>query len=230
MAGALRPPHDRLAQRMAQHLMSDGRVVWRELSFRAQWSHDAESNARPRVDAGLPFAAEHAVAMPASTHKNNWRVARPDVFSIRDTSVEDYLHPMVHEVKFSRADLLCDLRNTAKRLSYQWLCCECFYVFPSGVADVHDIPPEFGVWVLHGTIEDGRLELLRPASYTPCKLPFTVWLTLAKAAPVLSDVDLQQSCLSVQGSSLEHTPSTGTGAHRSAEGRPAASRSIFRSG
>lgn len=191
--------HDRLAQRMGQHLMASGRVVWRELSFRAQSIDGAESEAYPSpVNCGLPFAGDMSGAMSASTHKNTWRLARPDVFSVRNTSVEDYLHPMVHEIKFSRADLLSDLRNTAKRLSYQWLCCECFYVFPHGVAEPQEIPSEFGVWILHGAIEDGHLELLRPAPHSPCKLPFTVWLTLAKAAPMLWDVDVRQGCLAVQ--------------------------------
>jgi hypothetical protein len=49
--------HDRLAQRMAQHLMASGRVVWRELSFRAQSSHRAESEGGSTpVDGALPFA------------------------------------------------------------------------------------------------------------------------------------------------------------------------------
>ena len=192
--------HDRLAQRMGQHLMESGRVVWRELSFRAQWRQGAESDAcslHPE-DYGLPFAGDMPGAISGSPKKNKWRLARPDVFSIRNTSVEDYLHPMVHEVKFSRADLLADLRNTAKRLCYQWLCCECFYVFPRGVAEEHEIPKEFGAWVLHGAIEDGHLELLRPAPCSPCKLPFTVWLTLAKATPMRSDVDIRQGFLGVQ--------------------------------
>ena len=59
-------------------------------------------------------------------------MARPDVFSVRHTSVESYLQPMVHEVKVSRADLLSDLRHDAKRESYQWLSCETYYVFPAG--------------------------------------------------------------------------------------------------
>ena len=46
-------------------------------------------------------------------------MARPGVFSVRHTSVEDYLQPMVHEVKISRTDLLSDLRHSAKRESYQ---------------------------------------------------------------------------------------------------------------
>ena len=200
--------HDRLARRMGQHLMASGRLVWRELSFRAQSSNGAAGDDRPiAVGGGLPFAGDMPEVKSASTPKKTWRLARPDVFSVRDTSVENYLHPMVHEVKFSRADLLSDLRNSAKRLSYQWLCCECFYVFPYGVAEPREIPNEFGVWVLHGTIEDGQLELLRPAPHSPCKLPFSVWLTLAKAAPLPWDVEIRQGCLAVHDPLLEQDAS-----------------------
>jgi hypothetical protein len=90
---------------------------------------------------------------------------------------------MVHEVKVSRADLLSDLRHAAKRESYQWLSCETYYVFPAGVAEPEEVPEEFGVWVLNGTIEAGTLDLVRPARHAPCKLPFAVWMALAKAAP-----------------------------------------------
>jgi hypothetical protein len=44
-----------------------------------------------------------------------WCVAMPDVFSVRHTTVEDYLEPVVHEIKVRRADLLSDLRHEAKR-------------------------------------------------------------------------------------------------------------------
>ena len=91
---------------------------------------------------------------------------------------------MVHEVKVSRADLLSDLRHAAKRESYQWLSCETCYVFPAGVAEPDEIPPTFGVWVLDGPIDSGTLELVRPATHLPCKLPFAVWMALAKATPV----------------------------------------------
>ena len=89
-------------------------------------------------------------------------MARPDVFSVRRTSVENYLQPMVHEVKVSRADLLSDLRHAAKRESYQWLSCETYYVLPAGVAEPHEIPEAFGVWLLNGPIDSGTLALARP--------------------------------------------------------------------
>ena len=119
--------------------------------------------------------------------KATWRMARPDVFSVRRTSVENYLQPMVHEVKVSRADLLSDLRNAAKRESYQWLSCETYYVLPAGVAEPHEIPEAFGVWLLHGAVDTGTLELARTARHTTCRLPFSAWMALAKAIPVASD-------------------------------------------
>jgi hypothetical protein len=121
-----------------------------------------------------------------------WRMARPDVFSVRNTSVEDYLQPMVHEVKVSRADLLSDLRHPAKRESYRWLSCETYYVFPAGMAEPAEIPQEFGVWVMHDAIDSGTLERVRPAAHVPCKLPFAVWMSLAKAAPLRGDAELSQ--------------------------------------
>lgn len=189
--------HNRLAERVAQQLAAAGRIVWRELSLRA-----AVSSAEPSLD--QPASAASAIAGLIDTadvtelenaiarFKTHWRMARPDVFSVRNTTVKDYLQPMVHEVKVSRADLLSDLRHTAKRDSYRWLCCECSYVFPVGVAEPSEIPEPFGVWLLHGSVEDGQLELARPARHMPCDLPFSVWMSLAKASPTRFDGDASQ--------------------------------------
>jgi len=202
--------HDRLAHRLGQHLIAAGRVVWRELSLRARFSNTRTSSEvalGKECNGTLPLAqegVEHA-SEPVATHKNAWRVARPDVFSVRNTTVEDYLHPMVHEIKTNRADLLSDLRNTAKRESYKWLCSECFYVFPRDVAKPQEIPEDFGVWAVHGAIEDGEFELLRPARHSPCKLPFAVWLALAKATPMLRDLEVQQDCLSTGHALVDDT-------------------------
>ena len=148
--------HDRLAARVARQLAAEGRVAWRELALRAQ--------------------------VPAAP-KPVWRIARPDVFSVRHTTVPDYLHPVVHEIKVSRADLLSDLRQEGKRQAYQWLCSECVYVFPAGLAEPDEIPDGLGVWVLHGEVDGGRIEPLRPARHVPCTLPFAVWMALARATP-----------------------------------------------
>lgn len=161
--------HDRLAERIARHLGATGRIVWRELSLRAK--------------------AEGVADAPA------WRIARPGVYSIRNTTVEDYLQPMVHEVKVSRADLQSDLRHAAKRESYRWLASETYYVFPAGIATLAEIPDAYGVWLWHddaANSDGGRLELARPARHTPCPLPFAVWMTLAKATPFAGDLEPPQ--------------------------------------
>ncbi len=189
--------HDRLAERVATHLHDAGRVVWRELSLRAKFSSESPRDTPTQaldlfspIDEGSLVATPPNPAAPTQTAEataafehstGGWRMARPDVFSVRNTSVEAYLHPVVHEIKVSRADLFSDLRHAAKRASYQWLCCECHYVFPAGMAQPEELPTELGVWVIHGDMETGRLEQLRPARHTPCTLPFAVWLALAKA-------------------------------------------------
>ena len=180
--------HDQLAVRVAAHLMASGRIVWRELSLRARIAADdlLPDGAAPMIDEAL-WLDDEATSEQPRQGKASWRMARPDVFSVRRTSVEDYLQPMVHEVKVSRADLLSDLRHAAKRESYQWLSCETYYVLPAGVAEPHEIPEAFGVWLLSGTIDSGTLELARPARHMPCKLPFAVWMALAKATPTRSD-------------------------------------------
>lgn len=116
-----------------------------------------------------------------------WRMARPDVFSIRNTSVERYLHPVVHEIKASRADLLSDLRKPSKRDAYRWLSCETYYVFPANLATLDEIPEEFGVLTVSPSIDEGALELMRPARHCPCALPFAVWMALAKSTPAYDD-------------------------------------------
>ena len=140
----------------------------------------------------LDNAPDEASQKPHHQGTASWRLARPDVFSVRRTSVEDYLQPIVHEVKVSRADLLSDLRHAAKRESYQWLSCETYYVLPAGVAEPQEIPEAFGIWLMHGSIDTGTLDLVRPARHTTCKLPFSVWMELAKATPFISDQEALQ--------------------------------------
>jgi hypothetical protein len=197
--------HDRLGQKFAAQLLASGRIVWTELSLRAvidsvpvgdvappAATADAPANAAPAM---VPLWADDDHAPPARTAANVWRMARPDLFSVRNTSVPAYLQPMVHEVKASRADLLSDLRHDAKRQAYQWLCEECYYVFPAGIAEPDEIPEHFGIWVLHGSVDDGRFELLRPARHNRCTLPFAVWMALCKATPLRSEDDPAQAHL-----------------------------------
>ena len=189
--------HDQLAGRVCAQLMNAGRIVWRELSLRAriQAVPNASAGKTARTTDDPLWLDDQADAASQQEHhheKATWRMARPDVFSVRRTSVEDYLQPMVHEVKVSRADLLSDLRHAAKRESYQWLSSETYYVLPAGVAELNEIPEAFGVWFLRGPVDTGTLELVRPARHTACRLPFSVWIALAKANPVPSDHEALQ--------------------------------------
>lgn len=187
--------HDRLAQRFAWQLLDMGRIVWRELSLRAL-VEDGTQHELPPAPLGPALWTEETPQQAAA--RNVWRMARPDLFSVRNTSVESYLQPMVHEIKFSRADLLSDLRHAAKRQAYQWLASEVYYVFPAGVAKPNEIPAQFGVWVLNGDLDEGQFELLRPAQHVQCRLPFPVWLALAKATPLQDERDSTQAALGPQ--------------------------------
>ncbi|MFZ2989236.1 hypothetical protein [Ideonella sp.] len=214
--------HDRLAERVAWQLHEAGRVVWRELSLRAKVATEpADAPPAQALDLFAPqqdaandptsrlLAAEpEPPTAPFEPTAGGWRMARPDVFSVRNTSVEAYLHPVVHEIKVSRADLFSDLRHAAKRASYQWLCCECHYVFPAGMAQPEELPEALGVWVIHGDIDTGRLEQLRPARHASCTLPFAVWLALAKSSPWQPERDPRQIHLGQPDGPL---PGTGPG-------------------
>ncbi|TDP84776.1 hypothetical protein EV672_103350 [Aquabacterium commune] len=201
--------HDKLALRMADLLMASGRLVWRELSLRAKVEADAPAHeSKPAAIPGelstlwadVPLEADsndcEIGEAPEAFQAHRWRMARPDLFSVRRTSNPAYLQSMVHEVKVSRADLLSDLRHAAKRASYQWLCSECHYVFPHGLAEPQELPEELGVWVIHGDIDTGQLEMLRPARHAPCTIPFYVWMTMANASPVRTPLVQAQAELS----------------------------------
>jgi len=161
--------HEALVQRVAQEMARAGRLAWTGLGLRAQVATG---------DAHKPL---------------RWCIARPDVFSIRHTSVESYVEPIVHEIKVRRADLLADLRQEAKRAAYRDLG-ECWYVLGCDargkpIAEADEIPGDCGVLVVQGE----RLAVARPA-LRPARggLPFGVWMALAKATPVASaDEDAQ---------------------------------------
>ncbi|MDD0811052.1 hypothetical protein PSQ20_11925 [Curvibacter sp. RS43] len=204
--------HDRLAQRFAEQLLGSGRIVWRELALRAALEAPSQapeatsaaptevlaSSSAPAAEEAAPLArlwSDQELPLAPAPAPHTWRMARPDLFSVRNTSVARYLQPMVHEIKFSRADLLSDLRHAAKREAYEWLCEACYYVFPAGVAKANEIPEHLGIWLLHGPVESGEFELLRPARHQPCTLPFAVWMALSKASPVRSEAERSQARL-----------------------------------
>ena len=101
---AARSEHETLVQRVAREMSRAGRVVWTGLSLRAQ------------------------VPGPTDDDPPQWCIAMPDVFSIRNTTVEAYVEPVVHEIKVRRADLLADLRRAAKGEAYPALASQCWYV------------------------------------------------------------------------------------------------------
>ncbi|NML44860.1 hypothetical protein HHL11_13970 [Ramlibacter sp. G-1-2-2] len=153
--------HEALVEKVAQEMARSGRLAWRGLSLRAQV---------PTGDEAKPL---------------RWCVARPDVFSIRQTSVEAYVEPIVHEIKVRRSDLLADLRQEAKRAAYHDLGA-CWYVLGNDakgkpVGEPDEVPGDCGVLLLQGE----RLVMAR-AAQQPARaaLPFGVWMALAKATPL----------------------------------------------
>ena len=150
---AARDAHEALVGRVALQMQRAGRIVWRGLSVRA------------RVGEGEATA---------------WAMAMPDVYSIRHTTVEAYLEPLVHEIKVTRADLLSDLRHEAKRAAYLALSSECWYVIRQGIAQPQEIPPDSGVLVA----SEAGLEVARPAPKRSMQMSFGLWMALARATPV----------------------------------------------
>jgi hypothetical protein len=148
--------HELLVQQVARDMLRAGRIVWCGLSLRAA-------------------AGQHE-----HSDKTVWRMAMPDVFSIRNTTQAEFVEPIVHEVKVRRADLLSDLRHDEKRTAYLALSSECYYVLAAGIGTPADIPPDFGVIEQQGN----ALNCLRPAPRRAMSLPFSVWMALAKATPV----------------------------------------------
>ena len=165
--------HEALVERVAGEMVRAGRITWRALGLRAQ----------------LPAANEGSPA--------RWCMVRPDVFSIRNTSVQTYVDPIVHEIKVQRSDLLGDLRRLDKRAAYLDLGGECWYVLGCDakgrvIGAPDEIPATCGVMMLEGD----RLLVARAAPRSARQqLPFAVWIALAKATPVAGLHDDAQALL-----------------------------------
>ena len=157
---ASRDTHESLVARVAREMQRAGRVVWRGLSLRAKVGEGQEAV---------------------------WATAMPDVYSIRHTTVEDYVEPMAHEIKVRRADLLADLRRPEKAQAYLHNSSQCWYVLREGIGEADEIPAQYGVMLAR----DAALEVLRPAPKRPMKLPFAVWMALARATPEAVDDESQ---------------------------------------
>jgi len=205
---AVRDAHEALVARVAREMQRAGRVVWRGLSLRARVGELAAAEALAGEPGAAPIgqgpAAGHGtgtgtgtdeagglrLAEPAPDRDGAWVMAMPDVYSIRHTTVEAYLAPVAHEIKVRRADLLADLRRPTKGEAYRWLASECWYVIAEGIARPDEIPPVYGVLVAPAT---GPLEVARPAPQRPMRLPFPVWMALARATPEPPDEGVQRA-------------------------------------
>ena len=110
-----------------------------------------------------------------------WQIAMPDVFSIRHTTVEAYLEPIVHEVKVQRSDLLADLRRATKREAYLQLGGECWYVVKAGHRRARRDPRSSAAC---SSPTPAGLTVARPAPKRPARMSFPLWMALARATPV----------------------------------------------
>jgi hypothetical protein len=111
--------------------------------------------------------------------------------------VEAYLEPVVHEIKVSRADLLGDLKKSAKRAAYLGMAGACWYVLGQDargrpIAEPDEVPPECGVMQAEGD----RLVVAREAPRRAVqRLPFHVWMALARSGPAVRPQDDAQGLL-----------------------------------
>ena len=81
------------------------------------------------------------------------------------------------------------MRRPAKAAAYLALSGQCWYVLKRGIAQVEEIPSVFGVmWA-----DETGFETARAAPVRSYRLPFAVWMALARASalPPLAD-DSQQ--------------------------------------
>jgi len=148
---ARRGAHEALVERVAREMTRAGRIAWRGLALRARVGDGDDAR---------------------------WVMAMPDVFSIRHTTVEDWVEPIAHEVKVARADLLADLRLPHKREAYLALSGQCWYVLRRGIAAAEEIPEPFGVMFAG---DGAELEVARPAPKRAMRLPLATWMALARA-------------------------------------------------
>lgn len=192
---AARTPHEALVEQVAVAMTRAGRLAWRGLMLRVPLPRalllgeaPAPMVAEPAPGWAAQMAAfESEVTTNPAAPEHAWCMACPDVFSIRRSSVESYLEPVVHEIKVSRADLLGDLKKPAKRAAYLEMASACWYVLGHDakgrpIAKPEEVPPECGVMYAR----DGELSIAREAPRRAIqRLPFHVWMTLAQTEPAV---------------------------------------------
>jgi hypothetical protein len=210
---AVRDAHEALVARVAEEMQRAGRIAWRGLALRAPV---AEPSPPVRAVPDPPPEEEPAPGewpftpgeLPGLEGRpvlpvTRWAMAMPDVYSIRHTTREDQVLPIVHEVKVRRADLLSDLKRPGKGEAYRALASECWYVLKAGIGVAEEVPPGFGVLQAHPVVgrapEEGvafgALEVLRPAPRRPYRVPLAVWMALARAHALPPDEEVPQAGL-----------------------------------
>ncbi|HEY9095007.1 MAG TPA: hypothetical protein VIN35_04620 [Hydrogenophaga sp.] len=193
---AARSPHEELVERVAIEMTRGGRLAWRGLMLRVALPKALLLGEEPApVPKMEGLALDDGAELPPEAPDHAWCMAMPDVFSIRRTSVEAYLEPVVHEIKVSRADLLGDLKRPAKRAAYLGMAGACWYVLGQdargrAIGAPDEVPLECGVMLVEG----GALRVAReaPRRAVP-QLPFHVWMALAKAGPALREEERTQA-------------------------------------
>lgn len=103
-----------------------------------------------------------------------WKIAMPDVLSIRRTTSIEALAPVAYEVKARRADLLGDLRNPAKRAGYREVSGEFYYVIAEGIGDADDVPADCGL-IIAGA---AGFAIARPSPAAPVSWSFAHWMSI----------------------------------------------------
>jgi hypothetical protein len=193
---AARSPHEALVERVALEMTRGGRLAWRGLMLRVALPKALllGDEAEPAAQAAGLALEDGAEPLPAAPD-HAWCLAMPDVFSIRRTSVEAYVEPVVHEIKVNRADLLGDLKKPAKRAAYLGMAGACWYVLGQdakgrSIGAPDEVPAECGVML----VEDGALKVARAAPRRGVEqLPFHVWMALAKAGPAVREEERAQA-------------------------------------
>ncbi len=200
---AARTPHESLVERVANQLSQSGRLAWRGLRLRVSLPRFMQGGCEPVETGPSPLPVDEAPTpwdvfrnddSTSQTGERIWCMAIPDVFSIRRSSVEAYLEPVVHEIKVNRADLLGDLRKPAKRAAYLAMASACWYVLGEDakgrpIAQPEEVPPECGVLQVSG---DSLVVARNAPRRAVDRLPFHLWMALAQASsPAQSATDAQ---------------------------------------
>ena len=181
--------HDTLCRRVAGALSAQGRLAWLGLSLLAPAAERPMSNPAPKA-----WGSAVPSATPTNTPQSSWVRCRPDVFSIRPSSLEHALEPTVFEIKVSRADLLSDLRHEAKGAAYLSVAQRCWMVLGCNadgqpIGEASEVPESFGVMIA----TPDQLDIARPAKAQRHRpVPLQHWLALARSTPFAAESEPHQ--------------------------------------